>query len=176
LDCYRETEHWPYMCYFNIFLFFAPLHDGYPLVRRCVNAIREFGYNSPVRERSNIIWRFRGGGGLLKPSECRHIGGGGLAKSSYNSYSGWKKKVKLQFISLYLRYIWGEGLVKNVIWGRGSKIAQKTVIWYLNFSYSDLTCIIVRYFFSLRRNDKNNTFQEAPIYCLTLLIHHTKLL
>jgi len=23
------------------------------------------------RERSNIIWRLEGGGGLLKPSECR---------------------------------------------------------------------------------------------------------
>jgi len=29
----------------------------------------------PVRERSNIIWRF--GRGVLKPSECRHTGGGG---------------------------------------------------------------------------------------------------
>jgi len=34
----------------------------------------------------------RGGGGwLLKPSECRHMWGGGLGKSSYyNFYSGWK--------------------------------------------------------------------------------------
>jgi len=28
------------------------------------------------------------GGGLLKPSEYRHIGRRGLAKSSYNFYSG----------------------------------------------------------------------------------------
>jgi len=28
------------------------------------------------------------GGGLLKPSEYRHMGGGGLVKSSYNFYSG----------------------------------------------------------------------------------------
>jgi len=28
------------------------------------------------------------GGGLLKPSECRHVGGRGLAKSLYSVYSG----------------------------------------------------------------------------------------
>jgi len=30
----------------------------------------------------------REGGGLLKPSEYRHMGEGGLVKSSYNVYSG----------------------------------------------------------------------------------------
>jgi len=40
-------------------------------------------------EHSNIIRRFGGGGGgVLKPSECRHIGRGGLTKSSYNFYGG----------------------------------------------------------------------------------------
>jgi len=29
------------------------------------------------------------------------------------------KKLNLQFILLYLRYIWGSGLVENVIWGEG---------------------------------------------------------
>jgi len=51
------------------------------------------------------------------------------------------KKLDLQFILLYLWYMWGEGLVENIIWGRGlaenvriplykegSKITQKTVI------------------------------------------------
>jgi len=38
------------------------------------------------------------------------------------------KKLNLQFILLYLRYMWGRGFVENVIWGRGYKIAQKTVI------------------------------------------------
>jgi len=51
------------------------------------------------------------------------------------------KKLNSQFILLYLRYMWGEGLVENVKWGRGlaetseychrgrgSKIAQKTVM------------------------------------------------
>jgi len=42
------------------------------------------------------------------------------------------KKLNLQFILLYLRYTWERGLVENVIWGEGSKIVQKAVIWYLN--------------------------------------------
>jgi len=29
-------------------------------------------YSRELRERSNTIWRFRGGG-LFKPSECRHM-------------------------------------------------------------------------------------------------------
>jgi len=41
-----------------------------------------------IRDRSNIM-TLRGGGSLLKQSQCRHfMGGGGLAKSLYNFYSG----------------------------------------------------------------------------------------
>jgi len=54
--------------------------QGESIVKVCVKR---------VRERSNII--FRGGrGGLLKPSECRHMGEGDITKSSYNFYRGWK--------------------------------------------------------------------------------------
>jgi len=52
------------------------------------------------------------------------------------------KKLNLRFILLYFWYLWGWGLVENVIWGRGwlktseywhiegegYKIAQKNVI------------------------------------------------
>jgi len=51
--------------------------------------VRKLGLNIPLIERSNIIF-FARGGGLLKPSECRHMGKGRLAKSSCNFYSGWK--------------------------------------------------------------------------------------
>jgi len=45
-----------------------------------------FSVGNTFRKRSNTTWRL--GRGLLKPSEYRHMGGGGLAKSSYNVYSG----------------------------------------------------------------------------------------
>jgi len=51
------------------------------------------------------------------------MGREGLVKSSYNFYSNRHitfivaKKLNLQFILLYLRYMWGKGLVENVIWG-----------------------------------------------------------
>jgi len=48
-------------------------------------------------------------GGVLKPSECRNMEGGNLAKSSYNFYCG-LKKFNLQFILLYLRYMWERGV------------------------------------------------------------------
>jgi len=55
------------------------------------------------------------------------------------------KRLNSQFLLLSLRYMWGEGLVENVIWGRvlaenvripsyggGVWNCSKTVIWYLN--------------------------------------------
>jgi len=42
-----------------------------------------------------------GGRGLPKPSECSHMRGGGLAKSSYNFYSGWKSFIYSFSFSIY---------------------------------------------------------------------------
>jgi len=42
-----------------------------------------------------------GGGGLLKPSECRHMREEGLAKSLYNFYSGWKSSIHSSSCSIY---------------------------------------------------------------------------
>jgi len=44
------------------------------------------------------------------------MGGVGLAKSSFN-FIQWLKMLNLQFILLYLRYMLGEGLFENVLWG-----------------------------------------------------------
>jgi len=42
-----------------------------------------------------------GGRELLKPSECRHYGGRGLAKSWYKVYSGWKILIYGSSCSIY---------------------------------------------------------------------------
>jgi len=47
----------------------------------------------PLRERSNIIWRFRGGGGGCSNRQSAVIWGEGLAKSLYNFYSGKKSLI-----------------------------------------------------------------------------------
>jgi len=56
---------------------------------------------------------------------------------SYGGRGGWPnlhitvtfivaKKLNLRFILLYFRYLWGSGLVENVIgWGRGLKLLKK---------------------------------------------------
>jgi len=102
-------------------------------------------YGRPLRERSNIKWRFRGG--WLKLSEYWHMEEGDLATSSYNFYSGCKS-LSHSFSCFIFGIFEGRGwlktsyrgrrLAENVRipshGGRGSKIAQKTVIWYLNVS------------------------------------------
>jgi len=49
-----------------------------------------------------------------KPSEYRHMG----RRVWPNRHIAFieAKKLNLQFILLYLRYMWGEGLVEKVIW------------------------------------------------------------
>jgi len=46
---------------------------------------------------------------LLKPSKYRHMGGGGVAKPGQITFIV-AKKLNLQFILLYLRYMCGEGV------------------------------------------------------------------
>jgi len=47
------------------------------------------------------------GGGLLKPSDCRHMERGGWPNRHITFIVA--KKLDLQFILLYLRYMWGGG-------------------------------------------------------------------
>jgi len=102
-----------------------------------------------IRERSNIIWRFEGEGGLLKPSECRHMGEGELAKSSYNFYSGWKSLIHSFSCSVYvilgLRQWVGwkchmdGGLAENVrilSYGGGLKLLKKPSYYIWTFPKS----------------------------------------
>jgi len=53
------------------------------------------------------------GGCLLKPSEYRHMEGGGLAKSLFNFYSGLKSSIYGLFSSIY-GICEGKGLAENV--------------------------------------------------------------
>jgi len=71
-----------------------------------------------------ISLTLQGGGDLLKPSECRHMGEGDLAKSSYNFYSGWKSLIHSFSCSIF-GVCGGIELVENVIWGRGLKLLKK---------------------------------------------------
>jgi len=84
-----------------------------------------------LRKRSNI-WRFRGGEGCS--SRQAVICGRGLAKSLYNFYIGWESLIHSSSCSIYGMVYVEEGIgwkrQNIVIWGRGSKIAQKTVMWY----------------------------------------------
>jgi len=71
----------------------------------------------------------QGGRGLLKPPECRHMGGGGgdLAKSSYNFYSGWKSLIHSSSCSIF-DICGGRGLAESVripYWGSGLKLLKK---------------------------------------------------
>jgi len=52
---------------------------------------------------------------LLKPPECRHMGKG-IWPNRHITFTVDKKNLNLQFILHYLRYMWGRGLVENVIW------------------------------------------------------------
>jgi len=88
-----------------------------------------------VWERSNIIWRFREEEVCSNRQSAIIWGRGDLAKSSYNFYSGWKSLIYSFLCSVY-SICDGRELVKNVIWGEGSKIAQKAVIWYLNVPFA----------------------------------------
>jgi len=53
-----------------------------------------------------------------RQSEYRHMGEGGWPNRHITFLV--VKKINLQFILLYLRYMWGKGLVENVIWGKGA--------------------------------------------------------
>jgi len=87
------------------------------------------------------------GGELPKPLDCRHIGKGDLAKSSYNFYCVWWSLIHAVPLVLFTVYVerggWlktsmgGEGWQKTSEYhhtggGRGYKIAEENVIWYLN--------------------------------------------
>jgi len=79
---------------------------------------------SDEREHSNIIWRF-GWEGICSNRQSAVIWGRGVWP---NRHLGWKK--------CYMMRHMGRGLAENIRipshgW-RGSKIAQTTVIWYLN--------------------------------------------
>jgi len=50
---------------------------------------------------------------LLKPLEYRHMGGGGLAKSSYNFYSAKKSLIYSLFCSIY-GIFGGRRLAENI--------------------------------------------------------------
>jgi len=63
------------------------------------------------------------GGGLLKLSEYRHIRGGGLAKSSYNFYSGRKSFIH-SFSCFILGICGGRGWLKTS-YGGGLKLLLK---------------------------------------------------
>jgi len=91
----------------------------------------------PFRERSNIIWRFEGEEVCSICQSAVIWGERGLAKSSYNY--GAEKVLKAAYSSALFTVYVGE-LVENVIWGDGSKIAQKIVIWYLNVPLIILAC------------------------------------
>jgi len=72
--------------------------------------------DKPKNSKNPIIWRF-GGGGLLKPSECRHMGEG-VWPNRHNFYSGWRSLIHNYFRSIY-GICGGKELVENVIWERG---------------------------------------------------------
>jgi len=64
-----------------------------------------------IRECSNNIWRFRRG--FAHTVRMPSYGGGGLAKSSYNFYSGWKSLIHISSCSVYSTVYWGLGLSKT---------------------------------------------------------------
>jgi len=71
---------------------------------------------SIFQERSNIIRRFGRGRGLLKLSECRHMGSWTY---QYNFYSGWKNlfTVLLALFTIYVGGVWKKRQ-NTVIWGK----------------------------------------------------------
>jgi len=75
-------------------------------------------YLFPKTELGNVqmLYDASGKGGLVKPSECRHMGQ--EARPNRHITFIVLKNFNSQFILLYLRYM-GEGLVENNIWGEG---------------------------------------------------------
>jgi len=80
-------------------------------------------FNSEPKRNVQISYDASEGEGLLKPSECRHVGEGGWPNRHINFIVA--KKFNLLFILLYLRYMWERDLVKNVIWRKGLKFLKK---------------------------------------------------
>jgi len=59
----------------------------------------------------------RGVGGLIKPSQYRHMGNEGSWTNRHKTFIV-AEKVNSQFLLLYLRCMGEEELAGNVIWGR----------------------------------------------------------
>jgi len=75
-----------------------------------------------IREVQIIILRF-GGRGEVCSNQSVVIWGRGLAKSSYNLYSGWKFLIYSSFCSIY--GIWGGGGCPKMSYG-GKGLAKKS--------------------------------------------------